>query len=97
MFDATVSLGSLLTIASFAVAIVIYVVSGLSATKVLDARLGMIDAQMEDFKIEMRKLTEVVIQQAITTGRLDRLEERQLAEGKRIDAVESKIANNRRS
>lgn len=93
MFDTTVSLGNILTMASFFIAIVIYVVSGLSSTKVLDARLQMIDAQMEDFKTEMRKLAEVVVQQAITTGRLDRLEERQLAEGKRLDSISETIRN----
>ena len=87
MFDMTVNLGSLLTIASFLVIVTIYIVSGRTGTKVLDTRLEMIDAQMEDFKLEMKKLADVIITQVTQSGRMDRIEDRQLAEGRRVDEI----------
>jgi len=83
----TVNLGSLLTIASFLVIVTIYIVSGRTGTKVLDTRLEMIDAQMEDFKLEMKKLADVIITQVTQSGRMDRIEDRQLAEGRRVDEI----------
>ena len=83
----TVNLGSLLTIASFLVIVTIYIVSGRTGTKVLDTRLEMIDAQMEDFKLEMKKLADVIITQVTQSGRMDRIEDRQLAEGRRVDEL----------
>ena len=71
----TVNLGSLLTIASFLVIVTIYIVSGRTGTKVLDTRLEMIDAQMEDFKLEMKKLADVIITQVTQSGRMDRIDE----------------------
>ena len=83
----TVNLGSILTIASFLVIVTIYIVSGRTGTKVLDTRLEMIDAQMEDFKLEMKKLADVIITQVTQSGRMDRIEDRQLAEGRRVDEI----------
>ena len=83
----TVNLGSLLTIASFLVIVTIYIVSGRTGTKVMDTRLEMIDAQMEDFKLEMKKLADVIITQVTQSGRMDRIEDRQLAEGRRVDEI----------
>jgi len=47
----------------------------------------MIDAQMEDFKLEMKKLADVIITQVTQSGRMDRIEDRQLAEGRRVDEI----------
>ena len=91
MFDLSISLGSILTIGSFVVVVTVYIVTGRTATKVLDARLELIDAQMEDFKTEMKKLTDILINQATQSGRIDRVEDRQLAEGKRLDELFSRF------
>ena len=91
MFDLTINLGSILTMAAFIVFITIYISSGRAATKVLDTRLELIDAQMEDFRLEMKKLTDVFVAQATQSGRIDRVEDRQLSEGKRIDGLEVRL------
>lgn len=89
MFDPTVSLGSLLTIGSFLVIVVVYIVSGRADTKVLDTRLQAIDAQMEDFKLELKKLGEILIKQAVQEGRIANVETRMLMEGQRVDSMEN--------
>lgn len=88
MFDATISLGSILTIASFLIGGVAFAFSIKSDTKVLDTKFTMIDAQIEDFKVELRKINEVLVGLAVQSGRIDRVEDRQLSEGKRLDAFE---------
>lgn len=93
MFDPTVSLGSLLTIASFLVIVVLYIASVRADTKVLNTRLGNIDMQMGDFKEEMKKLTLVIIEQTKQDGRISNIETRMLMEGQRIDAMESTFRN----
>jgi len=89
MFDPTVSLGSILTIGSFLVIVVVYIVSGKGDTKVLDTRLLGIESQMEDFKIEIKKLGEILIKQALQDGRIANVETRMLMEGQRVDAMEN--------
>jgi Tfp pilus assembly protein PilN len=86
-FDFSVNLGSVLTIASFIVAVTVYIVTGRSATNVLNTRLAMIDGQMGDTKTELKKITEILITQTAHTGRMILMEERQLAEGKRMDEM----------
>lgn len=92
MFDSTISLGNILTIVSFVVIVIVYIVSGKTDTRILDTRLQMIDAQIEDFKTELKKLTEVLINQALQGGRITLMEERQLAEGRRLDKYETRLA-----
>src|ERR1700735_5301032 len=89
MFDPTVSLGSILTIGSFLVIVVVYIVSGKGDTKVLDTRLLGIESQMEDFKKEIKKLGEILIKQALQDGRIANVETRMLMEGQRVDAMEN--------
>jgi hypothetical protein len=89
MFNNTIDLGSLLSIGAFFVAIVIYLVGGRSDMKVLEARLIIIDAQMEDFKLEMKKFGEIIVEQTRQEGRINNVEARMLMEGQRIDAMEN--------
>lgn len=88
MFDPSINLGNLLTIACFFVGVVIYVVSGRTDAKVLEARLQLIDAQMEDFKLEIKKLGEILIKQALQDGRIANIETRMLMGGQRVDSME---------
>lgn len=91
MFDLSINLGSVLTMGMFIVAMTAYVVNGRSAAKVLGARLSGIDGQMQEFKEEIKKLTEVLIAQALMVGRVERAEDRQIAEGKRLDALQKEV------
>lgn len=88
-FDPTINVGSLLTLGAMVVGIIIYITSGKADTKVLTVQLTAIDAQMEDFKIEMKKLTEIIIEQTRQDGRIANMEVRQLMEGERIDKMEN--------
>jgi hypothetical protein len=92
LFEATVSLGSILTIVALVAAAVTYVVSsrysGKSAAEILDTRLAYIEAQMEKFGQEMEKLAHVVIKLVEQSGRQDRVEDRQMAQGKRLDELQ---------
>jgi hypothetical protein len=57
-----------------------------------DERFMRIDAQLEDNKQQMRKLSEVVIHLTRTEGRMNTTDERILVQGKRIDNI-SKLLN----
>ena len=54
-------------------------------------RFTRIDAQVEDFKVEMKKLGEVLIKLTEAQGRQNIADERMLAQGKRIDAIASTV------
>lgn len=99
MFDPTISLGSLLTIGSFLVIVVVYVMNGKADTKVLDNRMLSVEAQMEDIKIELKKLAEILVKQALQENRIANVETRMLMEGQRVDSMENtfrKFLMNRR-
>jgi uncharacterized protein Yka (UPF0111/DUF47 family) len=85
MFDSSISLGNILTIGMFIVGITTYVVSNNNSAKVLDVRLAFIDAQLEDFKTEMKKLAEVIFNQTKLDSRVDRVTDTLIATGKRLD------------
>lgn len=85
MFDSSISLGNILTIGMFLVAVTVYIVSNSNSAKVLDVRLSFIDAQMEDFKLEMKKLADIIITQVAQSSRMDRLSDTLMATGKRLD------------
>ncbi len=91
MFDSTISLGSILTIASFLFGGVAFAYSIKTDTKVIEFKYTIIEAQMEDFKMEMRKLAEVVTQQALAGTRMDYLESRQMAQGERLDELSKRL------
>ena len=41
--------------------------------------------------MEMKKLTEVVTQQALQNNRMDYIEDRQMSQGKRLDQTEARL------
>lgn len=102
MFDLTISLGSLLTIAGFAITAIISVLSIKGSNELVAQKLDMtaiandrrfleLDAQVEDFKVEMKKLGDVLIELTRAQGRQQVADERSLAQGKRIDVLETDI------
>jgi len=91
MFDTTISLGSLLTIASLIVIVTIYILTVKQTTAILGVRLKSFGERMENVEVELKKLTEVLINQALLGGRIDRVEDRQLAEGRRLDELQTRI------
>ena len=91
MFDLTISLGNMLTIAAFLVGGVAFAYSIKSDSKITDLKYTMIAASLDDFKIEMKKLAEIVTQQALQSKRMDYLEERQTSQGQRLDEAVKRI------
>src|ERR1700680_321831 len=87
----SVSLGNLLTICSFVVFATVYVVNARGAAKVLAGRLEMVDATLEDFKQEMKRLSEIIAEQIRQDGRLNLVEQRLMQEGKRLDELGSNL------
>ena len=86
-FEYTISAGNLLTIASFIVFVTVYAVNSRGAAKILAVRLSPVDANMEDFKLEIKKLGEILISQVKQDGRLNLLEQRLMQEGLRLDVL----------
>lgn len=96
IFDVSINLGNILTIGVFLIGGLMFVMTMKSDSRNLstqvdaeseasDNRFMRIEAQAEDFKLEMRKLGEVVVDLAKTEGRQNLTDERILAQGKRID------------
>lgn len=81
----TISLGNLLTIASFIVIVTAYVVISRGVGKLLALRLETVDATLEDFKLEMKKLADIIIEQTRQEGRINLIEQRLMQEGQRLD------------
>jgi hypothetical protein len=80
-----VTIQTIVTIGSFLVLGTVYIVNGRGAAKILATRLESIDDTMKDFKAELKELQAVVVAQALQSGRIQLLDERTLAQGKRID------------
>lgn len=74
-----------LVILGFIATAVIYVAAARSGNKVLSSRLETIDGTLEDFRIELKKLTEILVVQATQNARITFMEERILQQGKRLD------------
>jgi hypothetical protein len=91
MFDLTINLGNILTIGFFIGGGIAFVYTMKGDTKVTDLKYTMIVANLDDFKIEMKKLTDVVTQQAVQNKRIDYVEERQMSQGKRLDEAEKRL------
>lgn len=89
MFDPTINVGSILTVLAMIAGIIVYITSGKSDMKVLSIQLLALDAQMEDFKLAIKKLTDITVEQARQDGRISNVETRMLMEGQRIDSMES--------
>jgi hypothetical protein len=91
MFDFTVNLGNLLTILTFVIGGVLFVANVKSDGKVTDSKLEVVDAQFEDIKMELKKLGDILVKLAEQSGRIDRVEDRQLAEGRRLDELSQRV------
>ena len=89
----TISLGNLLTMGSFLVFVTIYVVNSRGAAKILAARLEIMDANVDEFKLEIKKLGEILIGQALQDGRINLLEQRLMQEGNRMDALSNDLGD----
>lgn len=90
-FDATVSLGNLLTIGGFLVFVTMYIVNSRNVAKLLSVRLQVIDASMEDFKNELKKLADVVVKQAEQAIKMSQFEQRSIQEGQRVDEIDKRV------
>lgn len=91
MFDLSISLGNLLTICAFLIGGVAFAYTIKSDTKLADLKYDMIAASIDDFKVEMKALTRVVTEQALQSKRMDYLEERQTAQGRRLDEAVKRL------
>jgi hypothetical protein len=97
-FDLTVSLGDIVALSVAVAGGLGCVFTVRSNVKVLstvvsetdkrnEERFGRIDAQLEDYKLEMKKLADILVQLAKTDGRLNVTDQRILQEGQRIDKM----------
>ncbi len=91
MFDLTINLGNLVTIVAFIGGAFALAYSIKSDIKIADLKYTIITATMDDFKLEIKKLAEVVTQQALDSRRMDYIEERQMSQGKRLDETEKRL------
>ena len=91
MFDLTISLGNILVIVAFIGGGISFVYSIKNDNKITDFKYTIVAASMDDFKMEMKKLTEVVTQQALQNNRMDYIEDRQMSQGKRLDQAEARL------
>jgi hypothetical protein len=97
-FDLTVSLGDVVTTTIFAASAITFIVSIKQNGKFLAAKMDLvdqqnemrferIDAQIEDSKLEMKKLGDILVELTRQEGRLNAADERLLMQGKRIDSM----------
>lgn len=91
MFDFTINLGNLVTIVAFIGGAFALAYSIKSDIKIADLKYTIITATMDDFKLEIKKLAEVVTQQALDNRRMDYIEERQMSQGQRLDETEKRL------
>lgn len=96
--DLSVSLGDIVTTSIFAISAITFLVSIQKNGKFLGAKIDLtdkqnemrferIDAQIEDSKVEMKKITEILVELTRQEGRLNAADERMLMQGKRIDSM----------
>lgn len=88
----TVNIGQLLNIFVIVAGGIGFMWSVKADNTVVKARLGFQDRQLEVMQEELKKVGDILLSLARTDGRMDRLEDRQLAEGKRIDALAELVA-----
>jgi hypothetical protein len=98
IFDFTINLGNILTLLAFLVGGIAFVWSVKSNAIVLSTKIDLneetnesrfvrIDAQMEAFGLELKKLGEILIELTRAEGRMNTLDERILSQGRRLDAL----------
>ena len=79
--------GNVLTMLSFVAMGAIYVTNSRNAARILGERLKGIDSTMIEFKDDLKKLQDVMIAQAIQGARMQTIDDRALATGKRVDSM----------
>jgi len=87
MIDTTINLGHLITIASFVLGGIGFVWAVKLDTAVVKTRLDFQDNQLGALTKELQKVGEILISLAQANGRMDRIEDRQLAQSKRFDEM----------
>lgn len=85
--DWKISIDTLLTIGGFIVAITIYVTNMRSTSAMFALRLKQVDDSITAMQTEIKRLNEVIINQALQHERLNNMEQRGIAQGKRLDDV----------
>ena len=96
--EMTVNLGDIVTASAFIITGIAGVmairssVSNLSTKVELtdkqnDVRFVHVEAQIEDFKLELKKLGDILVELTRTEGRMNTADERMLAQGKRVDSI----------
>ena len=97
-----VTLQTLVTLGSFLVLGTVYIVNGKLTSRALATRLDIIDQsndrrfadienELKDFKGEMKRLSDVLIKLTEQEGRMNLLDDRMLAQGKRLDSMSQTI------
>lgn len=97
-FDFSVTLGDVVTTAIFGASAVTFIVSLQKNGKFLATKMDLVDqqndmrferveAQIEDSKVEMKKLGDILVELTRQEGRLNAADERLLMQGKRIDSM----------
>lgn len=91
MIDPAVNLGNLLTIGVVVVGAAGFIWALKGDARVLAQRLSSQDDVLREMKDEVKKIGEVLITLATQNVRLQTIEERQLAQGKRLDDSERRL------
>ena len=100
--DFSISLGDIVTTTIFAAGAITFIVSIQKNGKFLAQKMDLvdeqnemrfvrIDAQIEDSKVEMKKLGDILVELTKHDGRMNTLDERMLTQGKRIDSMASTL------
>jgi hypothetical protein len=95
MIDLSISLGNLLTIASFVVGGVVFVVTMRADNKalerVVEVRLTVVDKQIDAITAEIKKLAEVLIVVAKQDARIGSMDARLQQQGERLDELTNRF------
>lgn len=91
MFELTISLGSILTMASFLVGGLVFALSIKGDTRVHEARFDSMSEQQREIREELKKLSEVLIKLAVQDGRIKAAEDRIAAQGLRLDETSGRL------
>lgn len=91
MFDPTFNIGQIMQIGFFIVSGAGFVWMVKLDNAVMKTRLTFQDSQIAVMNNEIKKIGEILIANAHADGRVSRLEDRQLAEGKRLDELASRV------
>lgn len=85
MFEATISLGNILTMIAFLATGMGVIYSLKGDNRVQEQKFLMFAEQMTEIKFEVKKLSDILVQLATQAGRITSVEERLLSQGRRLD------------